>query len=138
MPMFGKMFTNVDLMARGMDAAWKRQEVSAHNIANADTPNFKASHVEFETMMQAALKGDGNLAAAVTHQKHLVFGGKDPTSVKPVVANEWFTTTRMDGNNVNVDSEMADFAENYIRYSALTTQVNSEFAKLRTVIKEQA
>ena len=136
--MFNKMFSNIDLMQRGMDAAWMRQDVISHNIANNDTPGFKAQHVEFESMLQSALTGEGaTLQGAVTHKKHIPFGGSpDPSQVRPVTLTDYHYEIRMDENNVDVDHQMAEMAANYVRYSAFQTQVTGAFSRLKTVIRE--
>ncbi len=54
--MIQKMFHSIDLLQKGMDAAWLRNEVISNNIANAETPNFKSSSVAFETMFKKALQ----------------------------------------------------------------------------------
>jgi flagellar basal-body rod protein FlgB len=131
------MFRQVNLMQRGMDAAWMREEVITNNIVNADTPNYKVQHVAFESLMQAALNGEGGLEGKTTDNKHFKIGGvTDPLKVTPVTLTDMHYTTRMDGSNVNIDQEMAELAENYIRYSAMQTQVTSEFNRLRMVIRE--
>jgi len=53
--MIPKMFGGIDLLQKGMDAAWTRNNVITNNIANAETPNFKSSSVEFETLFQQAI-----------------------------------------------------------------------------------
>jgi flagellar basal-body rod protein FlgB len=131
------MFQQINLMQRGMDAAWMRQDVIAHNIANADTPHYKSQRVAFETMMAAALRGEGTMEGAVTHDKHIRFGGvPDPTQVKPVTLTDYHYTIRMDENNVDVDHEMSELAANYIRYSMLTASVNGSFNRLKMAIRE--
>ena len=135
--MFNKMFRHIDLMQRGMDAAWMRQDVIAHNIANADTPDYKVQHVKFESILQAALAGEGTLEGAVTHEKHIRFGGiPDPARVQPVALTDTHFTVRMDGNNVDIDHEMSELVANYIRYSMLQTQVSGSFGRLNIAIRE--
>ncbi|MCL1806827.1 MAG: flagellar basal body rod protein FlgB [Oscillospiraceae bacterium] len=135
--MFNKMFRQIDLMQRGMDAAWMRQEVISHNIANVDTPGYKAQHVEFEVVLRAALAGEGTLEAAVTHPKHIRMGGvPDPTRAQPVTVTDNHYVIRMDGNNVDIDHEMNAMASNYIRYSTMQQQLNGEFGRLKMVIRE--
>ena len=135
--MFTKMFRHIDLMQRGMDAAWMRQDVISHNIANADTPNYKAQHVAFESVMRAALAGEGTPQGAVTHEKHIRFGGvPDPAQVRPVTVTDNHYTIRMDGSNVDIDHQMGEMAANYIRYSALQSQVTGTFNRLKMVIRE--
>jgi flagellar basal-body rod protein FlgB len=130
------MFRHIDLMQRGMDASWMRQEVISHNIANVDTPGYKAQSVEFESVLRAAMSGDG-LEATRTNPKHFHFGAPpDPTKVMPVTVGHTHFNIRMDDNNVDIDHEMHAMAANYIRYSTMQAQVTSEFAKLRMVIRE--
>jgi flagellar basal-body rod protein FlgB len=57
--MLNKVFRQIDVLDKGLDAAWKRNEVLANNIANADTPGFKRYDAEFEHVFQNAL-GDGS------------------------------------------------------------------------------
>jgi flagellar basal-body rod protein FlgB len=131
------MFHHVNLMQRGLDAAWVRQEVISHNITNADTPDYKAQHVEFESLMRAALAGEGGMEGTVTHERHFRIGGvPDPAKVMPVTVTDSHYTTRMDGNNVDVDHQMTELAANYIRYSTLQTQVTSEFDRLKMAVRE--
>lgn len=62
--MIPKMFHSIDLLQKGMDAAWLRNEVVTNNIANAETPNFKSSSVAFETMFKKALEDQVEAQAA--------------------------------------------------------------------------
>jgi flagellar basal-body rod protein FlgB len=131
------MFRHVDIMQRGMDASWMRMDVIAHNVANADTPNYKAQHVEFESVMRAALNGEGTLMTNVSDERHIRVGGvPDPIHVQPVTITDNHYTIRMDGSNVDIDHQMTEMAANYIRYSTLQAQVNSSFNKLKMVIRE--
>jgi flagellar basal-body rod protein FlgB len=136
--MFTNMFRHIDLMQRGMDAAWMRQEVISHNIANADTPGYKAQHVEFEGVMRKALEGNGHtLQTAVTHDKHIRVGGPiDPRRVQPVTVRDTHYTIRMDGNNVDIDHQMTELAANYIRYSVMQDRITGNFNRLKMVIRE--
>jgi flagellar basal-body rod protein FlgB len=132
------MFRHVNLMQRGMDAAWMRQEVISHNIANVDTPNYKQQTVEFESMLRAAMSGEG-LEGTRTNEKHFHIGAPpDPTQVMPVTVGHTHFNIRMDDNNIDIDHEMHALAANYIRYSMITSQVTSEFNKMRMVIREGA
>lgn len=105
------------ILERGLEAASLRHRVLTHNIANINTPGFKRSRVEFEEQLIQAIQE-----------------GKAPDSVAPQVVTETNTLARPDGNNVDVELEMAQLAENQIWYSALTRQISDHFARLRTVI----
>ena len=129
--MFDRIFGQVNRLEKGLDAAWMRQEVISHNIANADTPGYKRQFVEFEDMFRKALEGHDVSALKTTRSRHMVPGSSD---VGLAVVREMWTTMRMDENNVDPDREMTDLAQNTIMYNALTGQVNSEFNRLRMVI----
>src|SRR5437762_123536 len=102
-----------------------RQRTIANNVANVDTPNFKASEVRFEDALQTAIsRGQngrsvdrGSLKAAVTHSS---------------VNNQ--SSTRADGNNVDVDREMEMLGEANLTYSALTQVMSSRINVLKNVV----
>jgi len=168
--MWDNLFSSVDLLQKGFDAANTRYKVIANNIANVDTPGFKASEVEFEDLMANALgvsntSSDGStLAMDTTNQNHFSSAnavslaqsdGSETAeagitglttassaqqtsstgldSVQPEVVTE-DTSLRYDENNVDIESEMVELAKNTINYYALTSKVNSEFTKFKTVI----
>ncbi|BAD41989.1 MAG: hypothetical protein A6D92_24590 [Symbiobacterium thermophilum] len=112
-----------DLAARiveqAIDAASLRQRVLANNLANAMTPGFKRSRVDFETELARALAKGG-----------------DPDQVRPTVVRETDSIGRPDGNNVDVEAESVKMAANQIWYAALTRQINDHFDRLRMVITE--
>lgn len=107
------------VLERGLEASSLRQRVLAHNVANINTPGFKRARVEFED----------HLARAVAAQQ-------DPDAVQPEVVVETQSLGRPDGNNVDIELEMAQLAENQIWYAALTRQLSDHFARLRTVIHD--
>jgi flagellar basal-body rod protein FlgB len=130
------MFRNIDLMHRGLDASWMRQSVIAHNIANADTPGFKARHVEFESVLKDAMRNQDNLRVEITHPAHFHIGPPDPTQAVPVTVTDNHFTMRMDGNNVDIDHQMLALTQNSIQYNALSDRVTAGFNQLKLVIKD--
>ena len=130
--MIDKMFGNVNMLKAGLDASWLRNEVIANNIANADTPNFKSSSVSFESAFKKALNQEG-FSAKTTRAGHIDFSDNLP---RATVVTDTDTTYRMDGNNVNIDSENAALAKNQIYYNTLVQQLSSEFSKLKMAINE--
>ena len=125
------MFNNINVLHKGLDASWLKNQVISNNIANVDTPGFKASTVSFESAFKAAL-GSG-FSAKKTRVKHMDFSGSD---MRALVQQDRGTTYRMDGNNVNIDAQNAELAKNTIYYNALVQQLSSEFRKLNAAIKE--
>lgn len=134
--MFNSMFKQVNLIQKGLDTAYLRQEVISHNLANVDTPGYKSQHVEFETMFRAALENNSSFSADTTHPQHFKIGFSDPLDVQATVVSETFYDIRMDENNVDADQEMTELAENTITYNLLVDQLNNEFSRLRMVIRE--
>lgn len=112
------------ILQRALQAAALRQAVLAHNVANANTPGFKRSRVDFESHLQAAL------AARAAGEP------ADPAGVAPVVAVEPGSVGRADGNNVDIELEMTQMAVNQIWHAALTRQVSDHFSRLRLAIFE--
>ena len=139
--MFNNMFKSVDLMQKGLSASWTRNAVIRNNIANVETPNFKASDVEFETLFARALKGnEGGFVASRTHPGHRTFGSGtgfiDLTSVNPIVKKRKDLSMRLDGNNVDIEAENVKLAQNSIYYNTLIEKMNSEIRRLRMAITE--
>lgn len=127
---------SMNIMHRGLDAASQRQTVISNNLANVDTPGFKKSVVTFEDELIKALNTNGQIAGYVTNGKHIPIGRKSIADVQPRTLMQKETSLRNDGNNVDVDEEMAKLAMNSIMYNVLTQQVAGEFSKLKSVIKE--
>lgn len=125
------LFTKVDQLQTGINASQLRADTIYNNIANVDTPNFNRSSVEFERLYKAALDSDG-FYEKKTRDKHMDFGFNNDAAA--IVVEDTSTTMRMDGNNVDIDKEMVDLAENVIYYQALSNQVTAEFKLLNTAI----
>jgi flagellar basal-body rod protein FlgB len=133
--MFDNLFTSVNTLQKGLDTAWMRNEVISNNIANVDTPGFKASQVEFEDIMAAALGAkDGELQLEATDDQHITGAVKSVSDVSPRVVTNVDTSAGYDENNVNIENEMVELAKNSIDYYTLVSKVNSEFRKLNTAI----
>ena len=102
-----------------------RQRTIANNIANVDTPNFKASEVRFEDALKSAIsRGQANSTA-------------DQSSLNRSISRSSLldaTSTRADGNNVDIDREMELLGEANLNYSALTQVMSTRIGILRSVI----
>ena len=134
--LFDKIFKTTSYLQKGLDAAWKRHEVIANNIANVNTPDFKASSVEFEEHFKAALEAEaGGFKNKQTRAGHMDFGHNIDTLGYSVVRQN-NTTQRMDGNNVDIEYEMAELAKNQIYYNTLSRKTTQELTRLRTAIME--
>ena len=114
----------------------QRQQVLASNIANADTPNFKARDLDFKAALQGAIKGapaaDG-VALAATAPGHL--GGKPGLAADAGLLYRTPAQGSVDGNTVDVDAERAAFAENAIQYEFNLTRINQQIKSLLSAIQ---
>ncbi len=110
---------------RGLDAAWLRNDVIAQNIANVDTPGYKRKIVQFEEFLDNEMK-----TGRISHGKTKL--SSDGMQITEAPAQSSY---RSDGNNVDIEHEMALMAANSIRYNTLIQRMNGDFQKLRTVIR---
>ncbi len=135
--MEGLYDTQVTLLQRALDFRTDRHNVLASNIANVETPGFKAKDLVFERALGAALKAQEPGPLTVTHPKHM--DGRDITALEMVVPKQIRATSpvgSVDGNTVDLEREMAKLAENQIVYQFMTRMISSKFQTLRDVIRE--
>ncbi|QGP92834.1 Flagellar basal body rod protein FlgB [Neomoorella glycerini] len=121
------------VLEKALDTATLRQRVIAHNIANVNTPGFKRYEVSFEEKLSQALGLEPGLPLYRTNPYHLPAAGSDLT---PEVNQDNSTSMRQDGNNVDIDREMVDLAQNSLNFNFATQQLNGRLAMLRYVINE--
>jgi flagellar basal-body rod protein FlgB len=116
-----------------------RQELLASNIANADTPYYKARDIDFKSALGAALGNGGGDAASLslarTSPGHLASEGTGPYGATIKYRTEY--QGAVDGNTVNMDVERASFAENALQVEALITFINGRFRTLQSAIQGQ-
>ncbi|WP_425806991.1 flagellar basal body rod protein FlgB [Desulfitobacterium sp. Sab5] len=126
----GPMLTALE---KGLDASSLRQKVLSDNVANVDTPNFKRSDVDFQTVLGSVIGEEGgDLPLKVTMPQHI--SGTQNISQKAVITDQ-SSTFRNDGNNVDIEREMANVAENGLYYNSVTQAITSQLGLLRMVIQ---
>ena len=108
-------------LERAMSGSALRQQVIANNIANANTPNFKASDVDFHAALAQAFAGQPTRGSDRRHR--LLRSETDSAS-----------TGRLDGNNVDIDQQMANLSENTLDYQSLESVMASRISILKTAI----
>jgi len=119
----------------------QRQELIAANIANADTPNYKARDIDFKSAMQAAAAGISRetFNTAKTSGRHLdgmpskgaSSGAPGEPLFRPIIQGS------VDGNTVDMDVERNQFVDNGIRYEASLTMINAQLKKMLAAIQGQ-
>lgn len=124
------VFNSINVLGKAADAAWLRNEAITNNIANASTPNYKRQDVTFEKELQRALR----------HSKYTSLSQKiGDVSVKNLEPRTYSDTDsfsyRLDGNNVDPQTENVMLAKNQIKYNALIQTVNQTFTGLKAAMK---
>lgn len=122
------------VLSQALSVSSLRHKTISNNIANVNTPGFKRSEVFFEDKLQAALNGNRKLEMTQTHSHHLT--GRQSSSITPAVVTDLSTSMRVDGNNVDIDKEMAAMAENSIIHDALSQQLGKYYSNLKSAISE--
>lgn len=112
-----------------------RQELIASNIANADTPNYKARDIDFTSALQGALGQQGDkLAVAKTDGSHLAGGAGGSVMGAPVMYRKPLQPSA-DGNTVDMDVERAQFADNALRYEASVRFVSDKAKEVLSALQ---
>lgn len=112
-----------------------RQELIASNIANADTPNFKAKDIDFASALKGALSGSpAKLPMAATGSNHLSGDSGKAVMGAPVQYRNVLQPST-DGNTVDMDVERAQFADNALRYEASVKFISEDIKAILSAIQ---
>lgn len=118
-------------LRKGLDMLAARNGAATANIANSETPGYRAKRVDFEDNLMAAM--DKRPGMAETNPGHMPNSMKGIYGVKPVFRTS-AAPARIDGNNVNLDEEMGVTAETAMRYQALTTATRKHIGLLLSAL----
>ena len=129
--LFGPTYS---LLAKALDLRSQRHAVIASNIANADTPGYRAAALRFEDELAKAMPGHNGLGLTRTDPAHLPHVGLD--AVQPSVVYETGAPQRIDGNTVDLDAEIVALSKNQLMYNALAQILRQKFDGLSTMIRE--
>lgn len=128
----------VDILHRSMDVALMRRDIISDNIANADTPNFKRSTLNFESSLKRAIESEDvrGFPAVMTHEKHIPFHRPvDYRTVEPRKVLDYLSSTDNNGNNVDIEEEMMNALHNQLSYDLMTRVVSNQFTQLNMVLR---
>ncbi|WDC85851.1 flagellar basal body rod protein FlgB [Caloramator sp. mosi_1] len=117
---------------KGLDATSERGRAISNNIANLNTPGYKSKRVIFEEKLKNIM--DNSSISLKTTNKNHINDGNSMQNINPQTLQDKSKSLRLDGNNVDIDLEMANLAANQILYNALVSQANSRIAMRRAVI----
>ena len=120
----------INVLDKAADASWLRESTLTNNIANVDTPNYKRQDVDFESVLKRELK-NSKYTALDTKVKNVNLNDLDATTYTDGSNYSY----RLDGNNVDIDTEESELASEQIRYSGLTDSITQEISRMKTVLK---
>ena len=126
-----------NLAEQALDATWYKQQVISNNIANSDTPDYKAKTVEFGLILKEKCKcryhdevEDDN------YHRRDDRNCTDPIELSVVTTYETNTNQILDGNNVDMEKEQTALADAQYQYGALTDYLNNNYAMIRAAISK--
>lgn len=126
---------SIPTLEKALDFRSRRHEAAVSNIANMDTPGYKA----FDVVMDEAFERSGGIGAppalSRTHPGHLSATGTGSSQTLTHTVNQPAVVAKADGNTVDLDRSMADLAENNLMYNALAQMVSKKFSFLRNAIQ---
>lgn len=122
------------LLAKVLDVRSQRHAVIAANIANADTPGYRAAVLRFEDELSKMMPDGKGLPLTRTDPAHLPHGGLD--RLQPSVVYETGAVQRIDGNTVDLDAEIVSLSKNQMMYDALAQILKRKFDGLSSTIRE--
>ncbi len=133
--MLGSIDQEFRFLHSALNLRAERQQVLASNIANADTPNYKARDFDFAAELRQAGGQRGALTMAVTSSGHL----RGDVSSLPGVKELYRTDVQpsIDGNTVNMDMERAQFTENALHYQFIADRISGKVRDLLLAAKGQ-
>ena len=112
-----------------------RQELLASNIANADTPNYKARDIDFASALQGALSGGTKKLPMAASAPHHLGGGTGESVLGAPAMYRNAVQPSADGNTVDMDVERAQFADNALRYEASVRFIDSKIKGILSAIQ---
>ena len=124
----------ISVLSQAMNLRTQRHQVLASNIANADTPNYKARDFSFEGAMRIAMSGNltaGGVELARTSAGHMDGAGNGGPASLMYRAD---VQSAVDGNTVDMDVERSNITENALQYQILTQLISEQFKGVRSAL----
>lgn len=122
----------LETLAGWLDGLSRRQQATSNNIANIDTPGYVRQEVNFETELQRQFSRATNQLAA-TDPRHFS-GGSSLRNQLGLDPQQLLTSSRLDGNSVDIDQEMITLTETQMRFQAASQALSKKLGIIRTVI----
>ncbi len=124
---------------KALNVRARRAEIIANNLANSDTPNFKARDINFREILQTeANKGSQSLRLQASNHGHMNMQGQSMSEINEMSTELFYRTPTqpsIDGNTVDEHVEHAEFMENALAFQTSFTFLNSKFKGLMSAIR---
>jgi len=139
--MIDKLGSALNFQQEVLSLRQQRHEVLTSNIANADTPNYKARDFDFSQELSRAMEGgrassQGGLSLSTTSAGHIEGHGASGSKVHDLMYRVPAQPS-LDGNTVDMDRERAEFADNAVRYQASLSMLNSSIRGLKSSMQSE-
>lgn len=131
--LFGK---TTDALGAAIQFRLLKQNIASANIANAETPGYKAKKLDFEEALSRAIDIHGLGKMNTAHPEHFPVNGNGISKVRADVYDNPDITITNDGNTVDLEREMAELAENSIIYNAAIQLINKKLAGMAYAVSE--
>lgn len=137
--MLDRISENFHFNQTALSLRQQRQEVLAANIANADTPHYKARDFDFTKALQEALGGGGSMrlpsvSLNLTSARHIPAKAESRGTAELLYRQPYQPS--LDGNTVDMDVERVQFADNTARYQADLSIISARLKSLRSVFEQ--
>lgn len=132
--MAGMINAEIDLIAKSLDFRARRHDLIVSNVANADTPGYKAVDLSFEKTLERSVEKQNDLVGRTTHPDHLPIGDREPGDEAELITKR--ESTRLDGNSVDLDGEIVNLNINQLQFNAGVETLNKTFALLSYAVEE--
>lgn len=121
-------YNYINVLEKAADASWTRNSLISNNIANVDTPGYKRKDIHFEDYLLNAVSDGDSLDDDIANV--------DLDTLTATTYTDYGTVSyRLDGNNVDIDTENAELAKNQIKYYTMLDSITQEFSRLKSVMK---
>jgi len=125
----------VSILEKAMDLRSKKHNVIASNIANMDTPDYKAFDLVIEKELQKVTGKENSISLNKTDVAHMQSRRSKADGVSVKIDDTQGLSLRGDGNTVDIDKQMGNMAENTLMYKAAAQMIHSKFQGLKSVIQ---
>lgn len=127
--MTGWYGNGVALTEKVLDYLWGRQNLTLNNIANVDTPGYKTQYISFESELES------RISKAKQQRNSMTAVGKAIDSSYASLHTTTTESSRLDGNNVNMDEEQVELVRTTLEYQYMVNSITNDLSRLKSAVK---